>query len=66
MTEHRAPGVVTAAELDEMTPQERHEHFVGSVVTDVEQVSPAFLAQVREQLAPRVAERDARDVPHAS
>lgn len=59
-------SVVAAAELDEMTPQERHDHFTDSVVTDLEQVPQAFLAAVREQLEPRVAEREARDIPHAS
>lgn len=51
MAERERRSVVAAAELDEMTPQERHDHFTDSVVTDLEQVPQAFLAAVREQLA---------------
>lgn len=66
MAERERRSVVTAAELEAMTPQERHDHFMSSVVTDLGQVPPAFLTAVREQLAPRIADRDARDIPHAS
>ena len=66
MSESEGKRVVTAAELEQMTPQERHEHFLASIERDLTQVSPAFLAAVQEQAEPRIAERDARDIPHAS
>ena len=44
MSESEGKRVVTAAELEQMTPQERHEHFLASIERDLTQVSPAFLA----------------------
>ena len=66
MIESEGQPVVTAAELEQMTPQERHEHFLASIERDLARVPSAFLATVREQAELRIAERDARDIPHAS
>lgn len=46
--------VWTAAELDQMTPAQRTEIFNASVVTDLDEVPPAFLAQVRERAQARI------------
>lgn len=50
--------VVGVDELEAMTPAERRANFEESVITDPGLVPPAFLARVRAELAPRVAERD--------
>jgi hypothetical protein len=54
-----AVTVTTAAELERMTPAERQEHFDASVVTDLSQVHPEFLARVRARLEQRIAAQDA-------
>jgi hypothetical protein len=50
--------IVTVDALERLTPAERRESFEESVVTDVGQVPPAFLARVRARLEPLIAERD--------
>jgi hypothetical protein len=57
--ERDAVTVTTAAELERMTPAERQEHFDASVVTDLSQVRPEFLARVRARLEQRIAAQDA-------
>jgi hypothetical protein len=42
-----------------MTPAERQAHFDASVVTDLSQVRPEFLARVRARLEQRIATQDA-------
>ena len=54
-----AVTVTTAAELERMTPAERQEHFDASVVTDLSQVRPEFLARVSARLEQRIAAQDA-------
>lgn len=45
------PGkVVTAAELEKMSPAEQQELFDASVVTDLDQVPSEFLERVRLRL----------------
>lgn len=51
--------VMTAAELEAMTPQERHEHFVSGIVWDLGELPPAYLAKIRARLEATVARRDA-------
>jgi hypothetical protein len=48
--------IVTAADLERMTPAERDAHFEASIVRDLSKVSPEFLARVRERVERRVAE----------
>lgn len=43
-------NVVTAAELEKMTPAEQKALFDQSVVTDLSQVPDEFLARVRQRL----------------
>jgi hypothetical protein len=58
--------VVTAAELEAMTPAERQASFDASVVTDLEQVPPERRDRI-EALRERALERIARqDMPNAS
>jgi hypothetical protein len=45
-------------DLERMTPVERRASFEESVITDLGQVPPAFLARVRTRLEPLIAERD--------
>jgi hypothetical protein len=42
--------VVTAAELEQMTPAEQQAVFDASVVSDLSEVPPEFLARVRSRL----------------
>ncbi len=55
---HAVP-VTTAVELERMTLAERQAHFDASVVTDLSQVRPEFLARVRARLEQRIADQDA-------
>jgi hypothetical protein len=48
--------IVTAAELEGMTPAERDAHFEASIVRDLSKVSPEFLARVRERVERRATE----------
>jgi hypothetical protein len=58
--------VVTAAELEGMTPAERQASFDASVLTDLDQVPPERRDRV-EALRERAVERIARqDMPNAS
>jgi len=54
----RGREVVTAADLEQMTPGERQATFEDSVITDLHRVPTDFLARVRARLTPRVAQRD--------
>lgn len=63
----RGRPVLTAAELDGMTPAERDAAFDASVVTAVEELPADYLAKLRADAEAVIARRDARkDVPHAS
>ena len=50
-------GIWTAEELERMSPDERQRLFDESVVTDLTQVSPEFLARVRAKGRALLAER---------
>jgi hypothetical protein len=59
--------ILTAADLDAMTPAERKAAFGSSVVTDLDQLPADYLARLRAGAEDRLAHREAvRDVPHAS
>jgi hypothetical protein len=47
--------VITAAELECMTPAEQDLVFAQSIVTDLSQVPPEFLARARERVLRRSA-----------
>jgi len=49
----------TAAELDEMTPAEVDELFQASIVKDLDEVPPAFLARVRGDVEAHIAATEA-------
>lgn len=51
--------ITTAAELDAMTPAERHEHFLASQVTDLSSLPPAYQERLAAQ-AERLAAREHR------
>jgi hypothetical protein len=53
--------VWTAAELAALTPAEDQALFDASVVTDLDQVPPEFLARVRSQLEAETARRGMRN-----
>jgi hypothetical protein len=55
--------VWTAAELAALSPAEDQALFDASVVTDLNQVPPEFLARVRSQLEDKIARRG---MPNAS
>ncbi|MBI2703674.1 MAG: hypothetical protein HYX32_00055 [Actinobacteria bacterium] len=46
--------VWTAAELDEMTPAQIDELFEASIISDLNDVPPEFLAHVRERIQARI------------
>lgn len=48
--------IVTAVELERMTPAERDAHFEASIARDLSKVSPEFLARVRERVERRAVE----------
>jgi hypothetical protein len=69
--------VVTAAELEAMTPDERHAHFEASIVRDLSVLPPEYLARLRTRALELIEPRDAaqgapassssqQGVPHAS
>jgi hypothetical protein len=58
-----AVKITTVDDLAQMTPEERHQHFQDSIVWDLDQVPPEYLARVRERFADRLAEPD---LPNAS
>jgi hypothetical protein len=60
--------ILTAADLDAMTPEQRRAAFEASIVTDLDQLPPDYLARLRTDAEELAARRDAaqRDVPHAS
>jgi hypothetical protein len=51
--------VIAAAELEVMTPAERKAAFDASVITDLDLLPPAYLAQLRAEAEDLVARRDA-------
>ncbi|MCP5026825.1 MAG: hypothetical protein GY929_11135 [Actinomycetia bacterium] len=48
----------TAAELEQMTPSERHAIFQASIVTDLDQAPQELLARARAKVEKRIAEAD--------
>lgn len=57
-TDFRGRRVVTAAELEEMTPAERQASFEESLVLDLDVVPASLQRRVLERIASRVAQRD--------
>jgi len=51
-------NVVTAAELEKMSPAEQQAHFDASVVTDLDQVPAEFLARVRLRLEQHIEQTE--------
>ena len=60
--------VLTAADLDAMTPAQRKAAFETSIVTDLDQLPKEYLAELRAAAQDLAARRDSaqRDIPHAS
>jgi hypothetical protein len=48
----------TAAELEQLSPAERQRIFDGSLVTDLSQVPPDFLARIRDEVWQQIAEHE--------
>ncbi|MCP3856764.1 MAG: hypothetical protein GY745_22835 [Actinomycetia bacterium] len=48
----------TAAELEQMTPSERHAIFQASIVADLDQAPQELLARARATVEKRIAEAD--------
>lgn len=53
--------VWTAAELEQMTPAERRALFDASIVTDLDEVPPEFLARVRARAGRIITETESTD-----
>jgi hypothetical protein len=63
--------VLTAADLDGMSPEERQAAFDARVVTDLSELPAEYVKQLQARAADLVARREAgpasdQDVPHAS
>ena len=63
--------VLTAEDLDRMTPEERQAAFDARVVTDLKELPAEYVAQLQARAAALAARREAadashQDVPHAS
>jgi|NGEPerStandDraft_6_1074524.scaffolds.fasta_scaffold19499_3 hypothetical protein len=64
--------VMTAAELEAMTPQQRQEHFEAGIVWDLNELPPEYVARLRADAEELIARRDAeqaaarRSMPNAS
>lgn len=56
-----ASKIWTAAELEQMSPTERKTLFDASIVTDLDQVPPEFLARVRARVEKIIAETESTD-----
>ncbi|MGZ8705142.1 MAG: hypothetical protein ACXWYB_10835 [Aeromicrobium sp.] len=56
-----ASKVWTAAELEQMSPAERHAIFEASIVTDLDKVPPEFLERVRARVEKIIAETESTD-----
>jgi hypothetical protein len=56
-----ASKVWTAAELEQMSPAERRAIFDASIVTDLDQVPPEFLARVRTRVEKIIAKTESPD-----
>ena len=54
-----ATKIWTAADLEQMTPAEQEAVFEASIVRDLSQVDPAFLARVRDRIEQRIAKLEA-------
>jgi hypothetical protein len=52
--------VLTAADLDAMTPQQVEKAWRDSIVTDPESLPESYLQTLRERSAQRLAEREPR------
>jgi hypothetical protein len=63
--------VLTAEDLDRMTPEERQAAFDARVVTDLNELPAEYVDQLQARAAALAAQREAvqasgQDVPHAS
>jgi len=56
-----ASKIWTAVELEQMSPAERKAIFDASIVTDLDQVPPEFLARVRARVEKIIAEVESTD-----
>ena len=56
-----ASKVWTAAELEQMSAQERHAIFDASIVTDLDHVPPEFLARVKARAEQIIAQAESTD-----
>lgn len=53
--------VWTAAELERLSPAERQRIFDESLITDLTQVPPDFLARIQENVRHHIAEHETHD-----
>jgi hypothetical protein len=58
MTDILGQPVITAAEMDAMTPAQRQAAFDASIVTDLDSLPAAYLARLRADAAELIARRD--------
>jgi hypothetical protein len=52
--------VVTAAELEKMSPAERHALFEASIITDLDEAPQHLIERARARVERRIAETDSQ------
>lgn len=50
-----AKRITTAAELEQMTPAERHAHFEASIIRNLDDAPPELLARARARVEQHIA-----------
>ena len=55
-----ASKIITAEELEKMTPAERRAVFDASIVTDLDDAPPELLARTRRRVEELIAESESR------
>ena len=53
-----AEDIVTAAELEKLSPAERHALFEASIVTDLDEAPPQLVERARSRVQQEIAESE--------
>ena len=53
-----AEKIVTAAELEKLSPAERHALFEASIVTDLDEAPPQLVERARSRVQQKIAESE--------
>ncbi|WP_419946672.1 hypothetical protein [Candidatus Poriferisodalis sp.] len=53
-----AENIVTAAELEKLSPAERHALFEASIVTDLDEAPPQLVERAKSRVQQKIAESE--------